>query len=173
MTFVLLILYCCGAPVLKIILAFIWCFCLCFVTSCYMYWIYHGLASSQWYTNSRGKQACHITRVSCQKSPTRHAYAWQIGPFWQNTLDKGTVRWSYRLGHKYSDSGYIWLKMFSSQFKIHEIFFAVSPILVTYPLLTFAHATATWLLTPVQNLVAIISLEFEWEQNEISIEFEL
>ena len=28
-----------------------------------------------------------ITRVSCQKGPTRHAYAWQIGPFWQDTLD--------------------------------------------------------------------------------------
>ena len=26
--------------------------------------------------------------VSCQKGPTRHAYAWQIGPFWQDTLDK-------------------------------------------------------------------------------------
>ena len=26
--------------------------------------------------------------VSCQKGPTRHAYAWQIGPFWQETLDK-------------------------------------------------------------------------------------
>ena len=25
--------------------------------------------------------------VSCQKGPTRHAYAWQIGPFWQDTLD--------------------------------------------------------------------------------------
>ena len=25
-------------------------------------------------------------RVSCQKDPTRHAYAWQIGPFWQDTL---------------------------------------------------------------------------------------
>ena len=23
----------------------------------------------------------HIPRVSCQKGPTRHAYAWQIGPF--------------------------------------------------------------------------------------------
>ena len=29
----------------------------------------------------------HILRVSCQKGPTRHAYAWQIGPFWQDTLD--------------------------------------------------------------------------------------
>ena len=28
-----------------------------------------------------------ISRVSCQKGPTRHAYAWQIGPFWQNTFD--------------------------------------------------------------------------------------
>ena len=24
--------------------------------------------------------------VSCQKGPTRRAYAWQIGPFWQDTL---------------------------------------------------------------------------------------
>ena len=29
----------------------------------------------------------HISRVSCQKGPTHHAYAWQIGPFWQDTLD--------------------------------------------------------------------------------------
>ena len=25
--------------------------------------------------------------VSCQKGPTRHAYTWQIGPFWRDTLD--------------------------------------------------------------------------------------
>ena len=25
--------------------------------------------------------------VSCQKGPTRHAYAWLIGPFWQDTLE--------------------------------------------------------------------------------------
>ena len=29
----------------------------------------------------------HISRVSCQKGPTHHAYAWQIGHFWQDTLD--------------------------------------------------------------------------------------
>ena len=29
--------------------------------------------------------------VSCQKGPTRHAYAWQIGPFWQDTLDISVV----------------------------------------------------------------------------------
>ena len=28
-----------------------------------------------------------LSRVSCQKGPTRNAYAWQIGPFWQDTLD--------------------------------------------------------------------------------------
>ena len=28
--------------------------------------------------------------VSCQKGPTRHAYALQIGPFWQDTLDVST-----------------------------------------------------------------------------------
>ena len=31
------------------------------------------------------------SRVSCQKGPTRHAYAWQIGPFWQDNLDM----WKY------------------------------------------------------------------------------
>ena len=28
-----------------------------------------------------------ISMVSYQKGPTNHAYAWQIGPFWQDTLD--------------------------------------------------------------------------------------
>ena len=35
----------------------------------------------------------HISRVSCQKGPTCHAYAWQIGPFWQDTLDINSL-WS-------------------------------------------------------------------------------
>ena len=26
--------------------------------------------------------------VSCQKGSTCHAYAWQVGPFWQDTLDE-------------------------------------------------------------------------------------
>ena len=29
----------------------------------------------------------YVSMVSCQKGPSRHAYAWQIGPFWQDTLD--------------------------------------------------------------------------------------
>ena len=33
-----------------------------------------------------------ISMVSCQKGPTRHAYAWQIGPFWQDTLDMYGLR---------------------------------------------------------------------------------
>ena len=33
-----------------------------------------------------------ISRVSCQKGPTRHDYAWQIGPFWQDTLDKSSLQ---------------------------------------------------------------------------------
>ena len=28
-----------------------------------------------------------MSRVSYQKGPTRHAYAWQIGPFSQDILD--------------------------------------------------------------------------------------
>ena len=29
----------------------------------------------------------HNSRVSCQQGPIRHAYAWQIGPFCQETLE--------------------------------------------------------------------------------------
>ena len=29
--------------------------------------------------------------VSCQKGPTRHAYAWQIGPFWYDTLEISSI----------------------------------------------------------------------------------
>ena len=28
-----------------------------------------------------------ISRVSCQKGPICHAYAWRVGPFWQDTID--------------------------------------------------------------------------------------
>ena len=42
-------------------------------------------------TYKRGWSECRIyeymSMVSCQKGPTRHAYAWQIGPFCQDTLD--------------------------------------------------------------------------------------
>ena len=37
-----------------------------------------------------GLHSPYISRVSCQKVPTRHADAWQIGPFWQDTLDIST-----------------------------------------------------------------------------------
>ena len=29
--------------------------------------------------------------VSCQKGPTRHAYAWRIGPFWQDALEVSSL----------------------------------------------------------------------------------
>ena len=31
--------------------------------------------------------AHHNSTASCKKGPTRHAYAWQIGPFWQDTFE--------------------------------------------------------------------------------------
>ena len=52
---------------------------------------------------------CQISMVSCQKGPTRHAYSWQIGPFWQDTINiwqgshavliswKSTYFWSWVL----------------------------------------------------------------------------
>ena len=34
--------------------------------------------------------------VSCHKGPTRHAYAWQVGFFWQDTLAMITPQqWIY------------------------------------------------------------------------------
>ena len=35
-----------------------------------------------------------ISRVSCQKGPTRNAYTWQIGPFWQDNLDMFSTQFS-------------------------------------------------------------------------------
>ena len=46
----------------------------------------------------------HITRVSCQKGPNRHAYAWQIGPFWQDTLELDDIN-TYVTGDKHSKMG--------------------------------------------------------------------
>ena len=42
-------------------------------------------------------QRKHTSMVSCQKGPTRHAYAWQIGPFWQDTLNLNHI-WGYTKG---------------------------------------------------------------------------
>ena len=40
----------------------------------------------------------NMTMVSCQKGPTRHAYAWQIGPLWLDTLDKDCYGLTYSIG---------------------------------------------------------------------------
>ena len=36
--------------------------------------------------NERQMAITYKLMVSCQKGPSRHAYAWQIGPYWQDTL---------------------------------------------------------------------------------------
>ena len=46
-----------------------------------------GYTIHTWNTYSEYLYVNLIWRVSCWKGPTRHAYAWQIGPFWQDTLD--------------------------------------------------------------------------------------
>ena len=53
------------------------------------YWIFSFYRSTcVIIINQHNAMDCYnISRVSCQKGPTRHAYAWQIGPFWQDTLD--------------------------------------------------------------------------------------
>ena len=58
-------------------------------------WIWYGLdvvintciAELQYHGQVWCVTTDHITRVSCQKGPTHHAYVWQIGPFWQDILD--------------------------------------------------------------------------------------
>ena len=50
------------------------------------------LTNILWLKISAGDTAFRLylaqtSMVSYQKGPTRHAYAWQIGPFWQDTLD--------------------------------------------------------------------------------------
>ena len=41
----------------------------------------------------------NISMVSCQKGPTRHADTWQIGPFWQDTLDMCYDLWLAASSH--------------------------------------------------------------------------
>ena len=52
-----------------------------------------------------------MSMVSCQKGPTRHAYAWQIGPFWQDTLDVRatleTTKWYLVKGYSFKPKGLI------------------------------------------------------------------
>ena len=46
------------------------------------------------YADDIFKSIVFISRVSCQKGPTCHACAWQIGPFWQDTLDMKIIIFS-------------------------------------------------------------------------------
>ena len=58
--------------------------------------------------------ANHISRVSYQKGPTRHAYVWQIGHIWQDNLDicmldPATVEW--QLHKTWSAIATVWIPM--------------------------------------------------------------
>ena len=46
--------------------------------------------------------------VSCQNGPTRHACAWQIGPFWQDTLAIQGECHEGRCSHAVSMVTYVW-----------------------------------------------------------------
>ena len=56
-----------------------------------------GISKHAIVPSERGNLSLTITisMVSCQKGPTRHAYAWQIGPFWQDTLYMMRVLWCH------------------------------------------------------------------------------
>ena len=53
----------------------------------FRWWLGARKGTSHYLTKRRPISATQISRVSCQKGPTRHAYAWQIGPFRQDILD--------------------------------------------------------------------------------------
>ena len=50
-------------------------------------------------------QCMYRSMVTCQKGPTRHAYARQIGPFWQVTLDDKD--WSHPSRNKETGSPFL------------------------------------------------------------------
>ena len=59
--------------------------------------------SSTHYNINGGWANSNISRVSCQKGPICHAWAWRVGPFWQDTLDmicyyalQSLKNWTYK-----------------------------------------------------------------------------
>ena len=65
--------------------------------------------------------------VSCQKGPTRHDYAWQIGPFWQDTLEIqlcgkfGRLYWTKMLTYNTNPSHHIGLQNFAALFSCNGL----------------------------------------------------
>ena len=92
--------------------------------------------------------------VSCQKGPTRHAYAWQIGPFWQDTLAisllfqlmavSSTVSQRTNLQHI--------VEILSLDCENVQEFFLFVVILITTPLLLLVTLTYMWMLVGVASL---------------------
>ena len=76
---------------------------LCFVW-CGVAWFHQYLATIGQYSRIHmlldalylyllmSRYTCHVDDI-LQKGPTRNAYAWQIGPFWQDTLDVWANVW--------------------------------------------------------------------------------
>ena len=97
-----------------------------------------------------------ISRESYQKGPTRHAYAWQIGPYWQDTLDiltgvnsdyPGTREGSWLIGtgktceiqntahpiYNSIDIQMIWIKPYKTEYKPYYSMVMISRC-ICYPI---------------------------------------
>ena len=102
------------------------------------------LSASGWRTGS------NLEHCSLQNSAIEHKYTqMKTGPFYQQFFHHNSnsmENWSYCN----SIEGYHMVQLQNSE-----------------------HATTAQLSCHVQNSIAITSLQFGWEQNEISIEFEL
>ena len=66
-----------------------------------------------------------ISRVSCQKGTTHHAYAWQIGPFWQDTLD--ICIYISIFGHQViiANMNISWTSGYHCQYEYKAVYFSV------------------------------------------------
>ena len=84
--------------------------------------------------------------VSCQKGPTRHDYAWQIGPFWQDILDVLGVIFL----HWQSTSDTSWLQQCSM-----------------CPVMSHWMVTQSTIADPESRLHAFIEINFIWTQIDV------
>ena len=121
---------------------------------------------------------CHILRVSCQKGPTHHAYAWQIGPFWQDTLDLCLISGSDHAQHNPRitwlthwapdkmdaisqttfSSAFSWLKMFEFWFKFPwSLFLRVQQGVQPWALTKFPDFSLTilWFSLTMRHIIGI------------------
>ena len=92
---------------------------------CFTGTVWGESTGDQWKPHTNCQQ---ISMVSCQKGPTCHACAWQIGPFWQDTLViwksfpcYDIISWPGRwcMSHQHLSSKTVMLSTLTTHFTLH------------------------------------------------------